>query len=130
MSTYSSVNRQPGTHIGADLSAFGVGQWSFAVDVNRYHGSSACCRLRELVPMQGTSGFSPDAWWQCVHPEDREGIDRELEKLLSGSAEQISVRYRVQSSGKAVAWLLTRASVCQVATDESEDIEVVDIKGC
>ena len=81
-------------------------------------------------PCKGTPGFSPDAWWQCVHPEDREGLDRELEKLLSGSAEKISVRYRVQISGKAVAWLLTRASVCRAATDdESENIEVVDIKG-
>ena len=130
MSTDSRVNRQASTQDAADLSEMGVGQWSFAMGANRYHCSSACCRLRELDPEQAATGFSRDAWWHCVHPEDRVGLDKEMEKLLSGNAQQISVRYRVQISDKSVTWLLTRASLSPTATDdESENIEVVDIKG-
>jgi PAS domain S-box-containing protein len=92
------------------LSAARAGAWEWEVGAERGTWSPECFGLFGLDPDRGVP---PYAKWRerCVHPEDRERVDRETEAALSGAAPELAFEYRIVHPERGVRWISALARV-------------------
>ena len=92
------------------LSAARAGAWEWEFGAERGTWSPECFGLFGLDPDRGVP---PYAEWRerCVHPEDRERVERETQAALSGAASELAFEYRIVHPERGVRWISALARV-------------------
>jgi PAS domain S-box-containing protein len=90
------------------LSAARAGAWEWEIGAERGTWSPECFGLFGLDPDRGVP---PYAEWRecCVHPEDRELVDRETQAALSEAGSTLAFEYRIVHPQRGVRWISTLA---------------------
>jgi len=94
------------------LEATQVGCWRYDLRTQRILWSESCERLFGLAP--GTFGGTYAAFLDCVHPEDRPWVEREVQQSLStASTEKDSTKeFRILWQDGSVRWISDRCHTC------------------
>ena len=89
-------------------NAAGVGVFDLDLKTGEAKASEGQYQLFGLDP--GSAWPSLEEWRKLVHPEDREGVDRQMETALSGS-QPAGLEYRIFWPDGSVHWLFARPMV-------------------
>jgi diguanylate cyclase (GGDEF)-like protein/PAS domain S-box-containing protein len=54
-------------------------------------------------------GSSPAEWFDLIHPEDRDAVDRAVRDHLDGETEHYEMEYRMRTASGGYRWMLSRA---------------------
>jgi len=88
--------------------AAGIGSWVLHMDSSRLEWSPAVHHIFGTDP--ATFSATEDAYFQCVHPDDRERVRRELDQHMQDS-KPFDVEYRIVRPDGQVRHLLERNHV-------------------
>jgi len=84
------------------LRANGMGLWMWDLHADAMHRSDEVYRIAGMEP--GEISSDPRAWLQCVHPDDREGLEQALLRTRDTGCDY-HFQYRVCWSDGSVHWL-------------------------
>lgn len=98
--------------LAARASRDGLWDWDLASDRVFYSP-----RWLEMMGLAGASEeHSPQMWFSCILPADRDEVEDEFELLRSGATDVMHCGYRVLVGGDTLRWMSCRA----VATRDGE----------
>ena len=84
------------------LTAANVGAWEWDIATNRAHWSAENYALLGLRPGSGRATY--DEWLRCVHPDDREFAQRNVEKAVEERG-NLDFEYRAVWPDGSVHWI-------------------------
>ncbi len=90
------------------VEAAGIGIWTWDLDSDRVTWSAECYRIQGM--RAGQFGGNGKAFFDTVHPEDRERVRRAARTAIQRN-ELLSVEFRIQRPDGDVVWVADRARV-------------------
>jgi PAS domain S-box-containing protein len=97
------------------LQANGMGLWVWDIKQDKVHRSDEMFRMLGREP--GSFGEDPEEWLKHIHPDDREGLVTEFQRVRSTGADYHR-QYRVIRPDGSVRWVESQGK-CQRDTDGS-----------
>ena len=91
------------------LKGAGAGAWQWDVLAKGLIWSPECYGLHGLDPKLGKPGY--EDWIRCVHPDDRQSVEKAVFDALMREAREYRTEYRVVLPSGEVRWLETRGKV-------------------
>lgn len=104
-------------HAVADLSGSIVFEWS----VRDEEGMQKLGNIESVLGYQYSTGQKTYQWWfEKIHPDDREAVERATERVLaSDGSDDLDVSYRFRRADGSWAWLRTMARVIRDGKGEA-----------
>ena len=85
------------------------GIWDWDVRQRKVYYSP---RWKEMLGYEGGEiGDSAEAWFELVHPDDRERLRSMIDANVAGSITPLEHRYRIRHSDGSYRWMLARAEM-------------------
>src|SRR5687767_3065824 len=79
------------------------GLWDWSLDSNRVHFSP---RWMALLGCEAHDvGNTPDAWFQRIHPEDRQEVTRAIEAHLADGSTEFDIPHRMLHADGSCRWM-------------------------
>ena len=91
------------------LKGAGAGAWQWDILAKGLIWSPECYGLHGLDPKLGKPGY--EDWLRCVHPDDRESVEKAVFDALMREAREYRTEYRVVLPSGEVRWLEARGKV-------------------
>ncbi|MCW3022842.1 MAG: hypothetical protein JWR30_2164 [Conexibacter sp.] len=87
------------------VQATNDGIWDWDLAVATMHFSE---RWKTLLGYDHFASDRPDAWFDLVHPDDRDRLQREIDHHLAGSSPHFENEHRIRHADGGWRWVLTR----------------------
>ena len=91
------------------MKGAGAGAWQWDVWAKGLIWSPECCGLHGVDPKLGKPQY--EDWVRCVHPDDRESVEKAVFDALMTEAREYRAEYRVVLPSGEVRWLEARGQV-------------------
>ncbi len=92
------------------LTAGNIATWMWDVRSKRIKGDSKMAALFGLDPAKVAEGLPGDEYGKAVHPEDRERVAKEFEKIVK-NPQHYEAEYRTIDANGDVHWLIVRGVI-------------------
>jgi PAS domain S-box-containing protein len=91
-------------HYQLAMEAAGIGLWDWDLVLNRMVWSDQC---KSIFDLPADAVVSYELFLSCLHPDDRERVDRTLQKSLAEKVGYI-LEYRILWPDRSIHWLAAR----------------------
>ncbi|WP_269716047.1 PAS domain-containing sensor histidine kinase [Caulobacter sp. NIBR2454] len=88
-------------------AAGAVGTWNWDVPANKVYGDERFARLYNVEPIAAANGEAISAFFDAVHPDDRNRVEAAVVALLEKGGD-FAEEYRVTSADGLVRWVFAR----------------------
>ncbi|NNF59879.1 MAG: PAS domain S-box protein [Gammaproteobacteria bacterium] len=85
------------------LAAARMGTWVWYIESNKVVWSSRTAELFGVQPDEFSGTF--EAYFSCVHPDDRELVEQTISRALAGGDEHYAVEHRIVRDDGAISWI-------------------------
>jgi PAS domain S-box-containing protein len=92
------------------LTAGNIATWMWDVRAKKIKGDSNMAKLFGLDPAKVAEGLPGDMYGNSVHPEDRERVSKEFEKIIK-NPQHYETEYRTIDVNGDVHWLIVRGVI-------------------
>ena len=96
------------------MKGAGAAAWQSDISTRQIIWSAECCELHGRDPKLGSPQY--DDWYRCIHPEDRDRVERTNLDALLRRAPEFKMDYRVVLPTGEIRWLEAMGKV-EYATD-------------
>jgi len=94
------------------------GLWDWDFDSDRVYYSP---RWKEMLGFSSHHiGSTPEEWFSRVHPDDTDGLQREIKAHLDGHRSHLEVEYRLLHSDGEYRWMLSRGLAVRDSSGHAE----------
>ena len=88
------------------VDAAGIGAWEWDIEENRFHMSPA---LRAALGYTVCElGGTIEAWYDCIHPDDRERVKAEIARHLADESPRVDIEHRMTGGDGRILWVVSR----------------------
>ncbi|MEM8831613.1 MAG: PAS domain S-box protein [Cyanobacteria bacterium P01_G01_bin.19] len=105
------------------LESANAGSWDWEINTGKIVWSPENYDLYGLDPQNGSPQYQD--WDNRIHPEDRDRVNQEVQKVLEGELSQFNTEFRIVHSQRGVRWLLGIGNV--TLDDEGKPIRLSGI---
>lgn len=109
--------------IDTALYAAGMATWSMDLDTNKIRRSKFHFKILGLK--KNPRKWTVNEFYECIHPEDRQRVQEELEKTIRKDLPFYQVKYRIRTADGELKWMQSRGNL--VYDERNEPIQLAGV---